>query len=169
MLLLSACFLTGGVLGCLAENLWLTGAPAADFLADVAVGGVTAPALWREVWGLLRWPAFALAAASLPLVGLTMPVLFCLRGFFLSCGISAFMTVGGRTEELAGALLYGPTCLLALPVFFIAGVKGLRSGTKEIHIREAAFSISAICLCVMLDCQVTPILLSAILKLTAIS
>ena len=169
MLLLSVCFLTGGVLGCLTEGRWLTSAPAAEYLANAAAGGVTAPALWRELWVLLRWPAFALTAASLPLAWLTEPLLFSLRGFFLSCGISAFMTAGGRTDELAGALLYGPTCLLALPVFFLAGMTGLRKRTEEAHLREAAFSIFAICLCAMLDCRVTPTLLSAILKLNAIS
>ena len=169
LLLLSACFLAGGILGCLAESRWIISAPAAEYAAEAVADGVTAPALWRELWVLLRWPAFALAAASLPLAGLTMPVLFFLRGFFLSIGISTFMMIGGPAEGLTGALIYGPTCLLALPVFFVAGVKGLRKESEKIQLRTITVSFSALCLCAMLDCRVTPNLLSVILKLSAIS
>ena len=171
MLLLSLSFLAGGMMGCLAEGRWLFDASLQGFISQAADNCLMRPALWRELWVLLRWPVFALAAGSLPLAGLTMPALFFLRGFFLSCGISAFMTGSGGAEWATGALLYGPACLLALPVFFILGMEGLRedgSGRCK-KVCVVMFSLSALLVCAFLDCRVTPLLLSVILRLDPVS
>ena len=173
LLLLSICFLAGGILGCLAEICWLGEASAERYLMEMTNEGIPGPVLWRELWIILRWPVFALAAAGLPLSRLTVPVLFCLRGLFLSWGISAFMTSGSGAGKLAGVLIFGPTCLLALPVFFLLGVEGLRKKTEDVKssawLRRAMVSIPLLILCVTLDWRVTPALLSVLLKLNAFS
>ena len=166
LLLLSLCFLAGGVLGCLAAGHWPVSRTAGDFLSEVMKDTVAGPALSRELWVLLRWPVLALAAASLPLTGLTMPALFFLRGFFLSCGISAFETLSSGAGRLSGIVIYGPSCFLALPVFFLLGVDGLRTEDKWKAVRRTAFSISALFLCGILDCRVAPVLLTVLLKLS---
>ena len=153
-------------MGCMAEGSWLGEASAERMLREMSNAGFAAPVLWRELWVVLRWPVFALAAVRLPLSRLTVPVLFCLRGFFLSWGISVFMTAGGGAVRLTGALIFGPACLLALPVFFLFGVEGLKTEERSpsLWVRRAMVSIPLLLSCVMLDCRVTPALLSALIK-----
>lgn len=80
-----------------------------------------APSLWREVWIVFRWPVAVILLSQLPLAGVTIPVVFFLRGFFLSYGIVALMEGMGLSGVLCAGVVFGPTCLLAVPGTICAG------------------------------------------------
>lgn len=68
-----------------------------------------APSLWREVWIVFRWPVAVILLSQLPLAGVTIPVVFFLRGFFLSYGIVALMEGMGLSGVLCAGVVFGPT------------------------------------------------------------
>ena len=83
LLLLSAAFLFGAIMGCLLEGKL----PASPYMASFwgqATQGTILPPLWRELWLVFRWPIAVVVLAMLPLAGVTLPILFFLRGLFLS-------------------------------------------------------------------------------------
>ena len=90
LLILSVGFLVGGVLGCLLEGKLSTEHYIGQFFQQAAQMSI-APSLWREVWIVFRWPVAVILLSQLPLAGVTIPVVFFLRGFFLSYGIVALM------------------------------------------------------------------------------
>ena len=107
LLLLSAAFLIGGAAGGLLASrlspaLYLTS------FWDTAAQGVIQPSLWRELWVVFRWPMAAAALALLPLAGVTLPVLFFLRGLFLAYGAAALLGGFTGSEILCAALVVGP-------------------------------------------------------------
>lgn len=131
LFLLGAAFLLGGVLGSsLAQHLPPTDT-VTGFLQST-VQGVAAPTLSRTLWCLLRWPAAAVILGWLPLAGLTLPLLFLARGCALSYGITAVMT-GGESGAWWAGVLFGSTCLLAVPALFLLGTRSLvkKRPTKE--------------------------------------
>lgn len=134
-----------------------------------------APSLWREVWIVFRWPVAVILLSQLPLAGVTIPVVFFLRGFFLSYGIVALMEGMGLSGVLCAGVVFGPTCLLAVPVLFVLGTTGLlrkaESQPKGIpFFRRMVASLLVLALCVFLDQAVVPKLLGILLKaLTMVS
>lgn len=171
LLLLSVSFLLGGVLGCLAEEALPADAYIQGFFRAAAQGTVQ-PALWRELWVVCRWPALALAAGALPLVGVTMPALFLIRGFFLSYGISALVTMGGAVGGLCSGVLFGPACVLTVPVLFVLGMEGLMRKVSDERPKGAfwrvAVSLPVLGVCVLLDQHVVPQLMTYILNAAAL-
>lgn len=131
--------------------------------------------LWREVWIVFRWPVAVILLSQLPLAGVTIPVVFFLRGFFLSYGIVALMEGMGLSGVLCAGVVFGPTCLLAVPVLFVLGTTGLlrkaESQPKGIpFFRRIVASLLVLALCVFLDQAVVPKLLGILLKaLTMVS
>ncbi|WP_419057119.1 hypothetical protein [Evtepia gabavorous] len=109
LLILSVGFLVGGVLGCLLEGKLSTEHYIGQFFQQAAQMSI-APSLWREVWIVFRWPVAVILLSQLPLAGVTIPVVFFLRGFFLSYGIVALMEGMGLSGVLCAGVVFGPTC-----------------------------------------------------------
>ena len=174
LLILSVGFLAGGVLGCLLEGKLSTEHSIGQFFQQAAQMSI-APSLWREVWIVFRWPVAVILLSQLPLAGVTIPVVFFLRGFFLSYGIVALMEGMGLSGVLCAGVVFGPTCLLAVPVLFVLGTTGLlrkaESQPKGIpFFRRMVASLLVLALCVFLDQAVVPKLLGILLKaLTMVS
>ncbi len=174
LLILSVGFLVGGVLGCLLEGKLSTEHYIGQFFQQAAQMSI-APSLWREVWIVFRWPVAVILLSQLPLAGVTIPVVFFLRGFFLSYGIVALMEGMGLSGVLCAGVVFGPTCLLAVPVLFVLGTTGLlrkaESQPKGIpFFRRMVASLLVLALCVFLDQAVVPKLLGILLKaLTMVS
>ena len=158
LLILSVGFLVGGVLGCLLEGKLSTEHYIGQFFQQAAQMSI-APSLWREVWIVFRWPVAVILLSQLPLAGVTIPVVFFLRGFFLSYGIVALMEGMGLSGVLCAGVVFGPTCLLA------------ESQPKGIpFFRRMVASLLVLALCVFLDQAVVPKLLGILLKaLTMVS
>ena len=120
-------------------------------------------------------PVAVILLSQLPLAGVTIPVVFFLRGFFLSYGIVALMEGMGLSGVLCAGVVFGPTCLLAVPVLFVLGTTGLlrkaESQPKGIpFFRRMVASLLVLALCVFLDQAVVPKLLGILLKaLTMVS
>lgn len=174
LLLLSVCFLLGGIAGCLLEETFPADAVTDHFLA-VAVQGYHTPSLWREIVSLLKWPVLAIILAHVPLTGVTIPALFALRGTILSYGISAFVVGNGLEGGLASGALFGPICLLSLPLFFLLGAEALmRQIGAEAPPRKKWIAAAGLCallllFCCMIDRHVTPVFLSALLMTVTVS
>lgn len=166
LLLLSAAFLIGGAAGGLLASrlspaLYLTS------FWDTAAQGVIQPSLWRELWVVFRWPMAAAALALLPLAGVTLPVLFFLRGLFLAYGAAALLGGFTGSEILCAALVLGPGGLLTVPALFLFGTAGLlrrSQGSWGSGIRPLLLALPALVLCVVLDQMVVPKLLTVLLK-----
>lgn len=166
LMILSVCFLIGGILGCLLEGKLSAGTYISQFLAQSTQSAV-APSVWRELWTVFRWPAAVMVLGFLPLAGLTVPVLFFFRGFFLSYGIVALMEGLSATGLLWAGIVFGPTCLLAVPAFFVLGTAELLGTGPKRPIRFAVLCLPALVLCVCLDRAVVPRLLHFLLKAMA--
>ena len=124
LLLLSVAFLFGGNYG-----VPLRGKtpciPIHGFFLSHATQGTILPPLWRELWLVFRWPIAVVVLAMLPLAGVTLPILFFLRGLFLSYGLVALIGSTSGAEILCTMVILGPTCLLTIPILFVLGTAGL--------------------------------------------
>lgn len=163
---LSACFLAGGVLGYLSACTEITAGIASAFLSQTVGGVLEQPSVLRETWILLRWPLAIIVLGRFPHPDRSLPLLFLLRGYLLSIGISAFAAENGAVGWVCSVLLFGPACLFTLPVFFLLGVNQLKR-EKGNHtaawVLTAGVCISALMLCGLLDCKVMPALLKIVL------
>lgn len=171
LLILSVGFLMGGILGCLLEGKLSGGNLLSPFFQQAAQGAIV-PSLWRELWIVFRWPMAAVALSLLPMAGFTVPGLFFLRGFFLSYGIVALMEGVGIVGVLCAGVVFGPTCLLAVPALFVLGTAGLLRKTEDIPKRSVFFRRVVVCLlililCVFLDQKIVPKVLGFLLKALA--
>lgn len=160
LLLLSVGFLAGGILGYLIEGNLSGPTGLASFFQQAAQGAIV-PSVWREVWAVFRWPLGVMVLSLLPLAGLTVPILFFLRGLFLSYGIVALMEGTGASGVLCAGIVFGPTCLLAVPALFLLGTAGLLQKAAEEPKKGAFFRRTVICLlmfacCVFLNQSVVP-------------
>ena len=124
LLLTSACFLAGGLAGCLlaaqvggAGETSLTGYLDA-FLRASGQGALETPALWAQVWDTFRWPLFALLLGFTALGVLGLPVLF---------AVAAFVRAFGGAGWLLALLVFGVGGALALPALFVLGVQSFLS------------------------------------------
>ena len=157
LVLISAAFLLGGLAGYWVEGKLSTGTYISSFLETVIDENVSV-SIGQEIWNLFRWPAWILMLRFLPLVGLSIPMLLCLRGFLLSYNISAFMREGLRTT----ILLFAPTCILTLPVLFLLSTEVLLRKAGEDSEGKPGWILAcllALCLCMLLDMAVIPDLL----------
>ena len=166
LLLLSAAFLFGAIMGCLLEGKL----PASPYIASFwshATQGTILPPLWRELWLVFRWPIAVVVLAMLPLAGVTLPILFFLRGLFLSYGLVALIGSTSGAEILCTMEIQGHTCLLTITILFVLGTSGIlrrTASSPSSRSRRAQCSVSGLVLCVFLDQAVVPQLLTVLLK-----
>lgn len=160
LLILSVGFLCGAILGGLAEGN-LSAAPHIQRFLQVCAQEARTPVLWRELWVTFRWPVAIIMLSLLPFVGLTVPVLFFLRGFLLSYGIVSLAAGSGVQGMLWAGLLFGPACVLTLPVMFLLGTEclmkkvGSDKDGKKVSLRML-LCVPALILCVFLNQRVVP-------------
>lgn len=168
LLLLAAGFLSGALLGGFFAGRLSFGPYITEFLQDMMQESGE-PALWRELWSCLRWPVAVWLLGSLPWAGLTMPTLFFLRGALLSCGIGAVAAGRGLEGILWAGILFGPTCVLTVPVMFVLGTdRLLRRAAPSAARRRTPLRLSlcaaALAACVLVDQKAVPTVLSALLQ-----
>lgn len=154
LLLISAAFLAGGILGWMTEGKLPSSQYVQGFLEYIKQNSFT-DGTWRECWSVFRWPILVILFSRLPMAGLAIPGLLCLRGFLLSYSIAAFMEEG----VLHTLLLFGPTCVLTLPVLFLLSTEILLRKAGESVGMKPAVCLLALCLCIVIDLTVTPMLL----------
>lgn len=160
LLMISVGFLCGAILGGLAEGKLPTDPYILRFLQDHGQETLT-PALWRELWVTFRWPIAVIILSLLPFVGVTIPTLFFLRGFLLSYGIVSLAAGSSFQGMLWAGLIFGPTCILTIPVMFILGTECLLKkarpdkGAKKFPLR-LLLCVPALVLCVFLNQTVVP-------------
>jgi hypothetical protein len=166
--ILAISFLLGTVLGTTVENSITTEPYILRFLQDCTQGGVKA-SFWREAWTILRWPAGVLVLSILPFSLLTIPTLFFFRSFFLAYGVAAVSGGTGMVGNVCAGLMFGPTCLLTVPVLFVLGTMGLlRKAEKQpIPLEHGGLCLGALALCILLDQTAVPFTLSCFLRLVS--
>lgn len=166
LLILVVAFLVGAAVGCV-----LAGKLAPSNLEDLlrqALNSQTRPALWREFWAVFRWPMAALILGCLPMAWLTLPGVFFLRGMFLGYVVQIVARGVASHGFLWAGVLFGPTCLLAVPIFFVIGYLGLLRAAAQTPGRAQLLLGRAVCcgplaLCIFLDRTVVLNLLDILL------
>lgn len=184
--LLCVLFLAGGLAGSLFAGL-ADGAGAqelSDYLADylsLADDGTVGRAFWPVLWEQLRYLAAVLLLGLTAIGVVGIPLLFCVRGFFLSFSVGCFCRVFGSAGLIPGLVLFGLPALLWGPSLFLAGFQGLsgaqyllRRGLGE-RCRPIPFSTAywlraAVCAGLVLVCAgveyiLVPVLLRAAARL----
>ncbi len=180
--LLSIAFLIGGTAGCLLAVL--SSKASADelsrYLADylaLAQGGELPRGLWLLVWDQVKYllAALILGVTALGIVGL--PILFGVRGFFLSFPAACFCRVFGGRGLFPAFVLFGLPALLWAPALFLVGVPGFLSaqelmrrslgeGRGGVPLNGAYWCRAGLCVCLvlaagLLEYWVVPVLLRA--------
>ena len=82
------------------------------------------------LWGQAKYVLAALVLGLTALGALGLPVLFGVRGFFLSFPAACFCRVFGGRGLLPAFVLFGLPALLWAPALFLAGVQGLLSAQQ---------------------------------------
>lgn len=176
--ILAVSFLMGGGGGCL--FIALSGDGGIDELCAYLTGYLELAAenqlprgLWAVLWGQLK---YLLAAAVLGLTALGvigLPVLFCVRGFFLSFPAACFLRVFGGRGLLPAFALFGLPALLWAPALFLLGTSSFCSSRRLLGrtLGEGGGSLfpvnwyqAGVCLCLsltagLLEFWVVPVLL----------
>lgn len=182
LVILSACFLAGGLTGCLlAAQVGGAGETSLNdyliaFLLAAQEDAVDIPVLWAQVWDTLRWPVFALVLGFTALGILGLPVLFGIRGFLLAFSIASFVRAFGGAGWLLACLVFGIGGVLSLPVLFILGVQSFLSARAlAARVRgdgkgrvlwgracliRCAMCGSCVCVCILLERTIVPALLT---------
>lgn len=132
LLCLSACFMLGGLAGCLFAGF--LGESAQTHLSAYLNGyftvlrdGETAlPSLFSTAWELGRWPLFTFLLGFTALGAIGIPAVFCARGFLLSYCVAVFVRLFGSAGLLAALALFGVSAFCALPALFVLGVGSFR-------------------------------------------
>lgn len=121
---------------------------------------VLQPTLWRTLWVVLRWPGAVLLLGCLPRAALTVPVLVFWRGVALSCGVASLIL--GQAPAWCVGLLFGPSCLLTLPVLFVLAEGVLCQGNRQSPrlAMRVLVSVPVLMLCVVLEQAAVPPLLT---------
>lgn len=135
LVVLSIAFLMGGMAGCILAAL--SGGAGAEELGRYLVdyltltqGGQLSRSLWPVLWGQLKYllAALLLGLAALGLAG--FPVLFAVRGFFLSFPVACFCRVFGAWGLFPAFFLFGLPALLWTPALFLMGTSGFLSAQQ---------------------------------------
>lgn len=135
LVILSIAFLVGGMAGCILAAL--SGGAGAEELGRYLVdyltltqGGQLPRSLWPVLWGQLKY-LFAALLLGLTALGLAgFPVLFAVRGFFLSFPVACFCRVFGARGLFPAFFLFGLPALLWAPALFLMGVSGFLSAQQ---------------------------------------
>ena len=135
LVVLSIAFLIGGVVGCVL--VVLSGDAGMDELSRYLVDYLTlsqdgqlSRSLWPVLWGQMK---YLLAALILGLTALGMagfPVLFVVRGFFVSFPAACFCRVFGMRGLFPAFILFALPALLWAPALFLMGVSGFLSAQQ---------------------------------------
>lgn len=186
LMILSACFLLGGIVGAVFGGL-MSEASAQELAAYLNTyltlardGGIPV-----EFWGV-AWEQFRLLLA-VTLLGLTalgvvgIPVLFGVRGFLFAFSVAGLCRVFGAAGLVPGLFLFGLPAFLWAPVLFLAGgqcvdsawvlLRRLRLESREpLPFTPAYWGRLGLCgaalmVCVMLEYLAAPVLLAAAAKL----
>ena len=182
LVVLSACFMAGGLTGCLlAAQEGGAGETSLNhylqaFLQAAGEGALDVPGLWAQVWETLRWPLFALLLGFTALGMLALPVLFAVRGFLLAFSIASFVRAFGGAGWLLACLVFGVGGMLSLPALFVLGVQSFLSARAlAARVRgegkgrvlwgraclvRCALCGGAVCVCILLERAAVPALLS---------
>lgn len=182
LVIASACFLAGGLTGCLlAAQVGGAGetslrAYLEAFLTAAQGGAVDVPALWSQIWDTLRWPLAALLLGFTALGVLGLPVLFAARGFLLAFSIASFVRAFGGGGWLLACLVFGIGGTLSLPALFVLGVQSFLSARAlAARVRGEGKGVvlwgrdclircglcgGVLCVCILLERTAVPALLS---------
>jgi len=137
LVILAAAFLIGGAAGCFLAA-FSDGAGAeelsnylAGYLALALESGLPR-SLWPVLWGQLRYllAALVLGLTALGIAGL--PVVFGVRGFFLSFPVACFCRVFGDRGLLPAFILFVLPALLWAPSLFLEGTSGFLSAQRQL-------------------------------------
>ena len=135
LVVLSISFLIGGMIGCILATL--SGGTGAEelgrYLVDyltLAQSGQLPQSVCTVLWGQVKYLLAALlfGLTALGLAG--FPVLFGLRGFFLSFSVACFCRVFGSRGLFPACLLFALPALLWAPALFLMGVSGFLSAQQ---------------------------------------
>lgn len=121
-MLMLLCFLLGSVLGCFVGSAAEAETEVAGLLSETAAEGVLGflSSLWTVGWYHL---VIILAATSV--LGIMMiPTTLFLRGYFLSCTVSATIAVLPEHGILAALISCGIGALLTIPGLFLLALDG---------------------------------------------
>lgn len=178
LLVLALAFLLGGAAGCVLAAL--SGGDGADELGRYLVDYLTlarnaqlSREPWQVLWGQVKYllAALLLSTTTLGLAG--FPLLFGIRGFFLSFPAACFFRIFGVRGLFPAFILFGLPALLWAPALFLVGVSGFLSSKQLLSMGEGrgALSLSAafwcrtaLCMCLtllagLLEYWVVPVLL----------
>lgn len=179
-LVVTAAFFTlGGLMGCLlAFRMADAGMEAMTayldrFLAVAQAGGLEVPAMAELFWRTLRWPLAAVLLGFSALGMFGIPILSCMRGFFLSFSIACFALSYGRDGLAIAFFLLGIPGLLAVPAFILLATQSFsaacaqmgRAGRRELPFRREYFfrcgvCAAAVCISLLLERYLVPVLVS---------
>ena len=180
LMMLSACFLLGGILGAAFGGL-MSEASAQELAAylntylTLARDGGIPVEFWGVAWEQFRLllAVILLGLAALGVVGI--PVLFGVRGFLFAFSVAGLCRVFGTAGLVPGLFLFGLPAFLWAPVLFLAGAQCVNSAWVLLRREPLPFTSAywgrlglcgaALMVCVMLEYLAAPVLLAAAAKL----
>ena len=135
LVVLALAFLTGGLAGCILGAL-SRGRGAEElsrYLVDyltLTQSGQLSRGLWPVLWGQVKYLLAALLLGLTALGFAGIPILFGVRGFFLSFPVACFCRVFGQRGLFPALILFGLPALLWAPALFLMGVSGFLSAQQ---------------------------------------
>lgn len=157
--------------GYLVAELLLKGYPLA---LDARVGTVS---FWESLWDVGRWPLLIWLLGSTALGRWMVPLVFAVRGFFLSYAVAG-LSMAAQGGVLLAFCLFGLGSLISLPLFFLLGsqswemagrIRGQLFATLSDYPREywlrSLIVLAGVFLCAMVEYQLLPVLLRRITPL----
>lgn len=132
---LSLAFALGGGVGCLLAALadGEGGQELCAYLSDylvLAENGQVSSGLLQIFWEHMRYLLAALVLGFTALGVVCLPVLFGIRGFFLSFSVTCFCRVFGGRGLLPAFVVLGLSALFWAPALFLTGVQSLSSAQQ---------------------------------------
>lgn len=181
---LSVFFLIGGGAGCLFAAVsdgegvselctYLTG------YLELAAENQLPRGLWAVLWGQLKYPLAAAVLGLTALGAVGLPILFSVRGFFLSFPVACFLRVFGGRGLLPAFALFALPALLWAPALFLLGTFGFSSARRLLNrtlgdgsgglLPPGSWYQAGACLCLslaagLLEFWVVPVLLRGLAK-----
>lgn len=165
LFLLAVFFLAGRLLGCLLASR--VGGGANDslssyikgYLSAVQVGKAGAPGLLSAMWENFRYPVACVVLGFTSAGVVLVPLVFAMRGFFLSFAVSSFVRMFGGQGLLMAVGVFLPAGLVVMPCMFLLGMLMLRP-KREMAVREhlPVYSIcaGALFLLTLYECLLAP-------------
>lgn len=138
---------------------------------------VSAVSFWESLWDVGRWPLLVWLLGSTALGRWMVPVVFAVRGFFLSYAVAG-LSVATQSGVLLAFCLFGLGAFITLPLFFLLGsqswemagrIRGRLFATlsdypKEYWLRSFAALIGVL-LCAVAEYRLLPIILRRLVPL----